>query len=370
MSIPSKRLRTPSEILKALPADSCPSISHAQALIAEVAAELEAFPEARDRVHVRLNDARVEVEKTRAINRELRSSVLEATALADVVLRTRVEAPLKPSAWSEGPPAFEGFFWFVLHGFDEPMPGRVFRQVPDIGILKADIAGCPERWPLRDFHVLWHLPLISPPLPDSAAEADRVIRRLNRIGTVDIGDHQLGFEAKPARYEGGGRETVDKMRDNAFTLVEELLAKLDLSIDLRLRVGTDSEAPARKVIADEVFAYVCETHALKYRDRAGKKGSKEEDLGKADWWEGMELHVLEPETHPDPRSERDDFEPYRGPREACAGCRHQVAPKGSNPTWGCSRFEALGVGFQPLVLWWEKMILGEDHERCPEWTSS
>ena len=109
-----------------------------------------------------------------------------------------------------------------------------------------------------------------------------------------------GLDRAPDRYMGHGRETVDRMRDTAYVAARWLA---DYDCDLR-----DTDA-----LADALFAFACETHALKYEDRCGRKGDPAVDAAKATFWRGMAAHVRNPEVYPDPRSGRPGFTPYVRP---------------------------------------------------------
>jgi len=90
-------------------------------------------------------------------------------------------------------------------------------------------------------------------------------------------DKQLGRDAIPFRYNAGERETIDRIRDS---------------------------------MSDESFMEFCEGQIIRYRDRAGKKGTEEtkaEDLKKADFYLDMLLHVKG--FRADPRVYRK--EPYK-----------------------------------------------------------
>lgn len=95
-----------------------------------------------------------------------------------------------------------------------------------------------------------------------------------------------GFDKIPDRYKGGGRETVDKMRD------------------LCNQMGRDNG-----VSGDLLFRAACLTHELKYRDRI----KNPEDPEKADWWKQMADSIYGDE--PDPRSNREGYTPYVEQRE-------------------------------------------------------
>lgn len=112
---------------------------------------------------------------------------------------------------------------------------------------------------------------------------------------------ELGFDAAPPRYMTQGRETVDRMRDEAFRRAVSLIQSGAV------------EVKHVEELADALFLFACETHARKYRDRAGHKAgaSAEEDRKKALFWEQMAAHVRDEGASPDPRSRRPGFTPYR-----------------------------------------------------------
>lgn len=107
-----------------------------------------------------------------------------------------------------------------------------------------------------------------------------------------MSDSTTGFDRAPDRYSGQDRETCDRMRDGAFKRARVFQGALGDILHL----------------ADWMFAYACETHALKYEDRAGRKGDAAEDLDKARWWREMAAHVRG--EGDDPRSSRESFVPY------------------------------------------------------------
>jgi len=73
----------------------------------------------------------------------------------------------------------------------------------------------------------------------------------------------------PSHYRSGGEETIDKIR---------------------------------RMLGDERFIGFCLGNAIKYRDRAGKKGDADTDLRKALWYDQMASHVENPMMSPDPRT--------------------------------------------------------------------
>ena len=102
-------------------------------------------------------------------------------------------------------------------------------------------------------------------------------------------------QAAPARYTAHGRETIDRIRDLAGALGDALA----------VGVGRPNAA---EFLADNLFTYFCLGNALKYEDRAGLKGPREEDEAKAAFYRAMASHVKR--GGPDPRSARPDFAPY------------------------------------------------------------
>ena len=102
-------------------------------------------------------------------------------------------------------------------------------------------------------------------------------------------DDPTGFDRAPDRYTGSGRETIDRMRDAAGPLFWRALAR-----------------GAR--VEDAVFAAHCHLDAMKYEDRAGKKGDAQVDRDKGLWYRQMARHVEGYDA--DPRKHRDVFVPY------------------------------------------------------------
>lgn len=116
------------------------------------------------------------------------------------------------------------------------------------------------------------------------AELERLEAELERLRQRPP-DTATGTGRAPDRYTGHGRETIDRMRD------------------LLRFVARSAEA------GDALFAAHCLATALKYRDRAGRKGSADEDRAKMSWYLQMHRHVVFGEE--DPRAGRLGFEPYR-----------------------------------------------------------
>jgi len=110
-----------------------------------------------------------------------------------------------------------------------------------------------------------------------------------------------GTDRAPDRYTKAGRETVDRMRDAAFAAAETYFESIGWKDPGPLPVA---------MLAREFFMYACETHALKYRDRAGHKGSLEDDLKKERFYSQMAEHIRSGGKVPDPRHLRADFAPY------------------------------------------------------------
>lgn len=91
-------------------------------------------------------------------------------------------------------------------------------------------------------------------------------------------DSATGFDHAPTRYTAKGRETIDRIRDD---------------------------------LGDEGFVALCLGNAMKYEDRAGLKGSADEDMKKARWYRQMAAHVRGEAE--DPRAHRAGFAPYVRP---------------------------------------------------------
>lgn len=142
----------------------------------------------------------------------------------------------------------------------------------------------------RDGGTVWEfLPIEPVDIPRSALASPRA-------------DSPAGFDRAPTRYMAKGRETVDRMRDAAHALADSLY---------------DGVPGARAEDADQLarmmFIYACETHALKYEDRLGRKDGVDpaRDQDCARWWRTMAAHVWG--DGPDPRAGRPDFVPYARP---------------------------------------------------------
>jgi len=115
-----------------------------------------------------------------------------------------------------------------------------------------------------------------------------------RVGSPASGDDNTGFNVAPTRYSAAGRETIDRIRDQASDWLADALA-----------TGCS--------VADAAFAVHCASCAFKYRDRKGLKGPADEDEMKARWYEQMFEHLCG--RGPDPRSYRDNYVPYTPPEE-------------------------------------------------------
>lgn len=97
-------------------------------------------------------------------------------------------------------------------------------------------------------------------------------------------DSAVGDDRAPDRYTGHGRETIDRMRDLARFMSGGPLA------------------------GDRAFWVHCVATALKYHDRAERKGPKDEDIAKMRWYLQMARHAAG--TDVDPRASRPGFVPY------------------------------------------------------------
>lgn len=91
-------------------------------------------------------------------------------------------------------------------------------------------------------------------------------------------DSAIGDDRAPDRYSAKGRETIDRIRDE---------------------------------LGDDGFVALCLGNAMKYEDRAGLKGSADEDRKKAAWYRQMAAHVRGEAD--DPRVYRAGFAPYVRP---------------------------------------------------------
>lgn len=110
------------------------------------------------------------------------------------------------------------------------------------------------------------------PASDAASCA---LDRVEKLGDRGAPNEHTGATEAPPHY-AGDREAVDVMRD---------------------------------MMPDVFFAAACETHAAKYRIRAGRKGDAEIDEQKAEWWEAMGRHALG--LGEDPRTSRPGWDADR-----------------------------------------------------------
>ena len=99
----------------------------------------------------------------------------------------------------------------------------------------------------------------------------------SRTGEQALNDSVIGTDEAPKRYSGQERETIDRIRD---------------------------------CLGSVGFADWCLGNAVKYMDRAGRKGSFDEDRAKAAFYCEMAWHVRDPRRNKDPRRNRPDFKPY------------------------------------------------------------
>ena len=117
------------------------------------------------------------------------------------------------------------------------------------------------------------------------------------------GDHEIGFNQKPDRYaRPDGRETIDAQRDLARERAAGFLSVHDPYC---------ASPFTSQQLGDMMFAYLCDAQAMRYTDRAGRKGGEEgarRDRGKADFYTQMGEHVRGRDV--DPRAGRPDFKPY------------------------------------------------------------
>lgn len=93
-----------------------------------------------------------------------------------------------------------------------------------------------------------------------------------------MSDDATGFFKAPDRYVAKGRETIDRIRD---------------------------------VLGDVGFYNFCIGTAMKYADRAGRKGSVAEDMAKESFYREMANHTIG--LGLDPRHARPGFTPYVRP---------------------------------------------------------
>lgn len=111
---------------------------------------------------------------------------------------------------------------------------------------------------------------------ERVAGADALaLRDLAEAVRVLQGDDD-GARARPERYDAGGRETLDRIRD---------------------------------LLGDHGFVAGCLFNVVKYLDRAGKKGDAALDEAKALFYLQAVAHVVK--GCPDPRDHRPTFAPYQ-----------------------------------------------------------
>lgn len=84
-----KRLRTPGEIIKELPDDTCPRLDDIHKAIIRIRSRLAAGDYNSSDNTIDACDILVAVEDIREANRKLRESATEACAIADVIIRGR-----------------------------------------------------------------------------------------------------------------------------------------------------------------------------------------------------------------------------------------------------------------------------------------
>ena len=141
-----------------------------------------------------------------------------------------------------------------------------------------------------------------------------------------------GFTSAPERYTAHGRETIDRIRDE---------------------------------LGDAGFRAFCIGNAMKYEDRAGRKGDPEGDAEKARWYRQMAAH-LDGEAE-DPRSGREGFVPYSRPmalRWNCWNCRHDYGPN-ERGHHGCHKFGSEVDEWIDLTDLDEVSMPSRDADGCP-----
>jgi len=140
-----------------------------------------------------------------------------------------------------------------------------------------------------------------------------------------------GFTSAPERYTAHGRETIDRIRDE---------------------------------LGDAGFRAFCIGNAMKYEDRAGRKGDPEGDAEKARWYRHMAAHI--DGKAEDPRSDREGFVPYK--RELLQNC------------WTCAHNSFTNRGGSDCAKWSDyteawfddqpqdgKLMPPRDSDGCPGW---
>lgn len=132
-------------------------------------------------------------------------------------------------------------------------------------------------------------------------------------------------QAAPARYTAHGRETIDRIRDLAGALGDALA----------VGVGRPNAA---EFLADNLFTYFCLGNALKYEDRAGLKGPREEDEAKAAFYRAMASHVKRGALTPGARGRISPpmLGSLGGIRSTWAAlCSRENAPRLTRALWTC-----------------------------------
>jgi hypothetical protein len=146
-----------------------------------------------------------------------------------------------------------------------------------------------------------------------------------------------GFTSAPERYTAHGRETIDRIRDE---------------------------------LGDAGFRAFCIGNAMKYEDRAGRKGDPEGDAEKARWYRQMVAHI--DGKAEDPRSRREGFAPYtwRGEpaKHNCWTCELNKYEDGDGLC--CltdSHMIDLRESWAQAVHWDDKDMPCRDSDGCPGW---
>lgn len=160
----------------------------------------------------------------------------------------------------------------------------------------------------------------------------------------------LGFSSPPARYSDNpdGKETIDRMFEEA----ERVFGEHYVGIVSPLYdcpgpwIGLDKHGPCEvhgatctpfdpvQILsldfAQPLRAALCAAIALKYEDRAGKKGPASQDLDKAAWFRQMQQRWEKNDPSLDPRSYRAAAQP------AVCICGHDKVVHVGWPDTGCA----------------------------------
>lgn len=115
--------------------------------------------------------------------------------------------------------------------------------------------------------------------PDDLPDCEKCGRegKIPNVQEPNTNADTIGATVAPARYSTTDRETIDRIRD---------------------------------LLGTRGFLAYCRGQVVRYLDRAGHKGPKEEDEAKAEWYMQMALHVADPVNYGDPRVYREGFQRY------------------------------------------------------------